>query len=135
MAVSGSFRPWPVRVQTIRSPFLNTPRSAAFLTPATDAAEAGSQKIPLGGGDDSVGLEDLLVGDHIDESPGFVPGLLRPLPRRRVADADGGGDGLGVRHHLPPSRSGAAPRRLEADHLGRAGWRRLSLKYSVYPIQ
>ena len=41
-AVWGSFNPWPVRTHTTREPS-GTP---CFSTPATDAAEAGSQNTP-----------------------------------------------------------------------------------------
>ena len=41
-AVCGSFSPWPVSTQAIRS----APSAPYFSRPATDAAEAGSQKTP-----------------------------------------------------------------------------------------
>src|SRR5512141_872627 len=46
MALSGSFRPCPVSVQTSRCPLRKNPSVPNFITPATEAAEAGSQKIP-----------------------------------------------------------------------------------------
>ncbi len=46
MARSGSFRPWPVRVQTTVSPVRIRPASTARNRPATEAAEAGSQNTP-----------------------------------------------------------------------------------------
>src|SRR3954471_13489925 len=45
-AQSGSLRPLPVTVHTIRWPGSTLPCSAAFSRPATDAAEAGSTKTP-----------------------------------------------------------------------------------------
>src|SRR5208337_1364341 len=44
--VSGSFNPFPVNVQTTVSPFLKKPALYNLITPASDAAEAGSQKTP-----------------------------------------------------------------------------------------
>src|SRR5688500_10080768 len=46
IARSGSFRPWPVKVQTTVSPFLTRPPSTARRSPATEAADAGSQNTP-----------------------------------------------------------------------------------------
>ena len=46
MALSGSFSPWPVKVQTIVSPGRKKPSLDDFTTPAMGAAEAGSQKTP-----------------------------------------------------------------------------------------
>src|SRR5690606_13179255 len=46
MARSGSFRPWPVRVHTMRCPFGSRPSACRASSPATPAAEAGSQKTP-----------------------------------------------------------------------------------------
>ena len=46
IAVSGSFRPWPVSVQTMVLPSPITPRSRSFSTPAIEVADAGSQKMP-----------------------------------------------------------------------------------------
>lgn len=46
IAVSGSFKPCPVNVQTTVSPFLNIPFLCIFITPAKDAADAGSQNTP-----------------------------------------------------------------------------------------
>lgn len=45
-AQSGSLRPLPVTVQTIRWPGSTRPASALASRPATDAAEAGSTKTP-----------------------------------------------------------------------------------------
>src|SRR5689334_10198296 len=44
----------------------------------------------------AVGLEDLLVGDGLDAAAGLVASGHGLLPRRRVADADRRGDGLGM---------------------------------------
>ena len=46
IARSTSFKPCPVNVHTAISPCLKTPIPATLRSPATDAAEAGSQKIP-----------------------------------------------------------------------------------------
>jgi len=46
MALSGSFRPCPVRVQTSLCPARKNPSAPNFITPAIEAADAGSQKIP-----------------------------------------------------------------------------------------
>src|SRR6185295_3734057 len=46
IAVSGSFNPWPVNVQTIVEPSPITLRARSFIRPAIDIAEAGSQNIP-----------------------------------------------------------------------------------------
>src|SRR3989338_8127950 len=46
MAVSGSFKPWPVKTQTIVEPSGILPALCNFKVPATEAAEAGSQKMP-----------------------------------------------------------------------------------------
>src|SRR5579885_2726788 len=45
-AVSGSFKPCPVRVQTTVEPGLSLPVAPYLIAPATEAAEAGSAKIP-----------------------------------------------------------------------------------------
>src|SRR5208283_380012 len=45
-AVSGSFKPWPVSVQTATEPGLSPPLAPYLSRPATEAAEAGSAKIP-----------------------------------------------------------------------------------------
>src|SRR5690606_2821920 len=45
-AWSGSFRPWPVSTQTTVSPPRKYPWRASLATPATEMAEAGSQKTP-----------------------------------------------------------------------------------------
>ena len=42
IAVSGSFRPWPVRTQTAILPRKSAPARWRFMRPATEAAEAGS---------------------------------------------------------------------------------------------
>ena len=39
IAVSASFKPWPVSVQTTVSPSRNAPARLNFVTPATDAAD------------------------------------------------------------------------------------------------
>ena len=44
--VSGSFRPLPVHMHTTRSSLSMTPSARSFLSPATDAAEAGSTQTP-----------------------------------------------------------------------------------------
>ena len=44
--MSGSFRPWPVNVQTTVAPSGNNPAWLHLVNPATEAAEAGSQKTP-----------------------------------------------------------------------------------------
>lgn len=46
MALSGSFRPCPVSVQTRRCPSRKNRSAPNFITPAIEAADAGSQKIP-----------------------------------------------------------------------------------------
>jgi len=46
MALSGSFKPWPVRVQTTVSPAAMTPCFFIFMAPARLAALAGSQNTP-----------------------------------------------------------------------------------------
>src|SRR5688572_25917816 len=62
-----------------------------------------------------VGLEDLGVSDGIDQAFGFVAGGGGALPARGIADADGGGDSLGVRDRLAADdRRGAGG--LEAPH-------------------
>ena len=45
-AVVGSLRPWPVSTHTTSASGSSSPAAAALRTPATPAAEAGSQKIP-----------------------------------------------------------------------------------------
>src|SRR5580658_1555043 len=45
-AVSGSFRPCPVSVQTTIDPGLSRPAAAYLSSPATEAADAGSAKTP-----------------------------------------------------------------------------------------
>src|SRR5215212_9080471 len=45
-AVSGSFSPCPVRTHTIVAPGSIRPCAASLRIPATDAAEAGSTKMP-----------------------------------------------------------------------------------------
>ena len=59
-AVCGSFSPWPVSTQTTRS----APSAPCASSPATLAAEAGSQNTPSCGGEEAVGVEDLGVGDR-----------------------------------------------------------------------
>ena len=44
IALSGSFKPFPVKIQTIFAPGLIC--DLTFISPATEAAEAGSAKIP-----------------------------------------------------------------------------------------
>ena len=44
--VSGSLRPVPVSTATIVAPASMRPSAASLRTPATDAALAGSQKMP-----------------------------------------------------------------------------------------
>ena len=46
IAVSASFKPCPVSVHTTVSPSCKTPAWCNFATPATDAADAGSQNTP-----------------------------------------------------------------------------------------
>src|SRR5580700_6984997 len=45
-AVSGSLSPWPVSVHTTIDPGRSPPVAAYLSAPATEAAEAGSAKIP-----------------------------------------------------------------------------------------
>ena len=95
-AVSGSLRPWPVRTQTTVSGAASpsaTGRPCARI-PATEAAEAGSQKTPSRRGQQAVGVEDLLVGDGGDPAARRGDRRHRLLPARRVADPDRRGDGL-----------------------------------------
>ena len=56
IAVCGSFSPWPVSTHTTR------PSAPLASSPATDAAEAGSQNTPSREASSVVGLEDLVVG-------------------------------------------------------------------------
>ena len=56
MAVCGSLRPWPVSTHTTR------PSAPLASSPATDAAEAGSQNTPSREAEQVVGVEDLVVG-------------------------------------------------------------------------
>ena len=44
MAISGSFRPCPVSTHTTVAPGARSPGTPDFRIPATEAAEAGSQK-------------------------------------------------------------------------------------------
>lgn len=46
IAESGSLRPLPVRIQTIFLPSSTRPDLFALITPATEAALAGSARIP-----------------------------------------------------------------------------------------
>src|SRR5262249_31464164 len=46
MARSGSFKPWPVTVQTATSSGESRPSADAWSSPATEAADAGSTKQP-----------------------------------------------------------------------------------------
>ena len=45
-ARSGSFRPFPVQMQTILLSWRSNPWRCIFTKPANDAADAGSQKMP-----------------------------------------------------------------------------------------
>ena len=124
-AASGSFSPWPVSTQTTRPPG----RSCA--TPATPAAEAGSQKMPFEPADRAPPLEQLLVGHGHD-----LGDRLRLLAVDGLRDADRGRDRLGAlvrlhREQTRPAGAGlvepagvrervpAAPVR-EREHVGRA---------------
>src|SRR6478735_6353088 len=70
----------------------------------------------------AVGVEDLLVGDGLDAATGLVAGGDGLLPRRRVADADRGRDGLGVVDRVAEDdRRGTGS--LEAPHPGQVGRR------------
>ena len=46
IALSGSFKPFPVKVQVIVAPSLTRPFLLALIKPATDAALAGSHRTP-----------------------------------------------------------------------------------------
>ena len=46
MMVSGSLRPFPVQMHTTLSSLSTMPSARSFLSPATDAAEAGSTQTP-----------------------------------------------------------------------------------------
>ncbi len=94
MVYCGSFNVWPVRMRTARSLPLSLPKRTSFLTPAKVTALAGSQPTPSGA-DLGFGQCDLLLGDlfapaahGLDDSCGFAPA-------GGVADADGGGAGVG----------------------------------------
>src|SRR5207249_1555504 len=47
-------------------------------------------------GDEAVGVEDVLVPHRRDRTARLACGVGRPIPGRRVSDADGGGDRPGV---------------------------------------
>ena len=118
----GSFSPCPVTVMVIRAPAGTRPCSASISRPATPGGGRRLDEHPDLRREQPVGGEDLVVGDGLDQAAGRVAGLDRLLPRRRVADPDGGGDRLGLGHGVAEDdRRGA--RRLEAPHGRRAGGR------------
>ena len=100
--MSGSLSPWPVRTQTTdwggAEP--STTGSPWASRPATEAAEAGSQKTPSLDAEPAVGLEDLLVADRGDPAARAGERRHRLLPASGVSDPDRRGDRLGVRHRL-----------------------------------
>src|SRR4051812_1034360 len=53
---------------------------------------------PLVGGEEAIGVEDLLVADRLDLAAAGGEGLHRLLPAGGVADPDRARNGLGVRH-------------------------------------
>ena len=121
-AVCGSLRPWPVSTQTTRptpsgTPCGEQPRDAGGRRRLAEDA--------LVGGEEAVGVEDLLVGDRADGAAGRAHRAHRLLPARGVADADRARDRLRVRdRRAVHQRRGA--RRLPAEHPRRL--RPISLK-------
>ena len=92
----------------------------AFRLFLDDAGEAGRRsrfaESAFGRGDQLVGADDLVVGHGVDQSSGIVSRRQGLVAAGRVADADGGGDGLRILDRVTEHqrrRSGC----LEADHL------------------
>src|SRR5262245_19936084 len=73
----------------------------------------------LFGGEESVRVEDLCIGDGSDVTIRGIARFERARPRRRVPDPDRGGDRLGVRHGLAQHDRRRAGR-LPAEHPGQA---------------
>ena len=120
----GSLRPWPVTVQTMRGPARHEPGLVRREQAGDGRGGRRLDEDALAGGQQAVRGEDLLVGDRLDAAAGLVAGRLGLLPRGGVADADRGGDGLGVVDGVAEhDRRGAGG--LEAPHPrgpgGRAG--------------
>jgi hypothetical protein len=116
IAVSGSFSPCPVSVTTTVEPGGKNPFGTYRRSPAMPAAEAGSTKTPFFRGKEFVRGQNLRVAHHVDQAAGFVASRFRLLPARRIADADGGGDGLGIGHGLA-THDGCGAGGLKAAHL------------------
>ena len=92
---------------------LPAPSAPYLSSPATDAAEAGSQKMPSGR-EQAVGAEDLRVADRADRAARGGHRVDRLLPARRVADPDRARDRLGVLD-APPVHQRRRALRLEAE--------------------
>ena len=95
-AVCGSFRPWPVSTQTTRS----APSTPWASRPGDGRGARRLAEHALVGGQEAVGVEDLLVGDRGDVAARGGEGLHRLLPARGVADPDRARDRLRVRDPL-----------------------------------
>ena len=68
------------------------------------------------GGEEPVGIEDLLIGDDLDSSSRCISGRGGAVPRRRIPDPDRGCDRLRVVNDLSVHDRGRT-RRLKSPHL------------------
>jgi len=122
-AQSGSFRPFPVMVQTTREPRRDLgPLALAFSRPATLGRGGQFAEHRLPGGQQPVGGQDLPVGHRVDQAAGLVAGRPRPDARRAgFADPDRGSRSSAAAAPARRSLIGAAPLAWNPKHPGRAG--------------
>ena len=91
-AQSGSLRPLPVTVQTMRLARVDLALLGGLQQTGDGRGGRGLDENALLSGQQPVGAQDLTVRHLVDEAAGLVPRLHGELPGRGVADADRGGD-------------------------------------------
>src|SRR5512145_1648668 len=133
IALSGSLRPCPVSVQTIRSPRRKNDSLADFITPAMEAADAGSQKMP------SVSATSL----YASSISASLTILMAPPDSSRAASACFHDAGLPIRMAVAtvsgfltgcPRTMGAAPSACQPSIFG-SRCDRPAARYALYPAQ
>ncbi len=94
MVYSGSLRVWPVRMRTTRSSGVMRPFADEFFE-AGEGGGGGGLAADAFGADLGLGEGDLVLGGLLGPAAGGVDGVNGLAEGGGIADADGGGAGVG----------------------------------------